>query len=419
MVTGANAAGGWSKYAFLLPLLLTAVVYIPSSGHRAVIDYDEGHYSQVAMQMVARGDWVTPYDNGVRFLEKPPLMYWLTAASLRLFGINEFALRLPSALGVIALVWIVMLMAKDAAGDRAATIAGLCTAFSIGTYLFTREALHDIWLVMFLALAMYAFLEWYRDPLHSLWRALLFYAALGGAVMTKSLVGVAFPIGIVVLFFLLMRERPKWYTLHILPGSVLFLVLVVPWHWLAAVRNEGFLSSFFVNEQFLRFIGRHDPPIVWSVPLLTFWALNLVWFFPWTVFIPAAFMAGRKPMDIPQRVLARLAVAWAVVILGFFSVSGRLEHYFFPAVPALALLVGLALSKTEDSAAIRWAFRSLAVLGLVVLAAGAGFGIWFAAGHGFENTAAVRADVISETDFSILEEMPAAIQSAAASNPRR
>ncbi|MBZ5498561.1 MAG: glycosyltransferase family 39 protein [Acidobacteriia bacterium] len=409
-MTERQSSSGQGKLMVLLPLILTALVYLSATIPRGVIDYDEGNYSQVARQMFESGDWVTPYDNGVRFLEKPPLMYWLTAASFHVFGANEFALRLPTALGVIALVWVVMLIARRAADERAAVIAGLCTACSVGTYLFTREALHDIWLVLSVTLALYAFLEWHLDPLHSLRRALLFYASLAGAVMTKGLVGVAFPVGIVTVFFLLARERPKWRTLHVLPGTLLFLLLAVPWHWLAAIRNQGFLWFFFVNEQFLRFLGRHDPPVLWSLPLLTFWALILVWGFPWTAFLPAAFATSRKPADSRQRVLVVLALAWAGIILGFFSVSGRLEHYAFPALPALSLLVGAALSRTDDGKAVKWGFRGLAVLGVAVLAAGIGVGIWFvAAGHGIEKAAAARTSVISETDFSILAEMPPAI----------
>ena len=164
-----NAA--WNKLAVLLPLILTAAIYLSSAANRAVIDYDEGYYSQVALQMVERGDWVTPYANGVRFLEKPPLMYWATAASFKIFGVSEFALRLPTALGVIALVWIVTLMARRASGPRTAMIAGLCTACCVGTFLFTRESLHDIWLVLFVTLALCAFLDWYLDPRHSRGRA--------------------------------------------------------------------------------------------------------------------------------------------------------------------------------------------------------------------------------------------------------
>jgi len=223
----------------LLPIVLAAVVYFFSTTHRGVIDYDEGYYAQAAKGMAESGDWVTPYVNGVRFLEKPPLLYWLTAASFKVCGINEFALRLPTALAVIALVWVVMLIARRVADARTAFVAGLCTAFSAGTYLFTRETLHDIWLVLFVALAMYAFIDWYLDPRHPRCAALLFYAATAGAVMCKSLIGVVFPLGIVVVFFLLSRERPGWRTLHVLPGIDGALAL-------ARSRAEQRFSPFFL-----------------------------------------------------------------------------------------------------------------------------------------------------------------------------
>ncbi len=406
-----QTGSGWGKPAVLLPLVLTAILYLSTAGNRAVIDYDEGHHAQAALHMVRSGDWVTPYVNGVRFLEKPPLMYWLTAASLRAFGISEFALRMPTALGVAALAWLITLMALRVSGERAAIIAGLCTACSVGTYLFTRETLHDIWLVLFITLAMYAFLQWYLDPRRSLRHALLFYAALAGAVMSKSLVGVAFPVGIVAVFFLLAREWPRWRTLHIVPGSLLFLALAVPWHWMAALRNQGFLYSFFVNEQFLRFLGKHDPPVLWSLPLSTFWLLILVWFFPWTVFLPAAFAASRKSADGAERALVKLVLAWAGVVLGFFSVMGRLEHYSFPALPALSLLVGVTLSRTEEDRMVKWAFRGLAILAVAVLAAGLGAGGWFlSARHAAGTGAAARAGIVYETDFSILQDFPPALQ---------
>jgi 4-amino-4-deoxy-L-arabinose transferase-like glycosyltransferase len=394
-----------------LPVFLAAIVYLCSTTNRGVIDYDEGHYAQAALGMAQRDDWVTPYANGVRFLEKPPLLYWLTAASFKIFGVHEFALRLPTALAVIALVWVVMRIARRVSGEKAALIAGLSTAFSAGTYIFTRETLHDIWLVLFVALAMHAFTGWYLDPLHSARHALIFYAATAGAAMCKSMVGIAFPVGIVVVFFMISRERPKWRTLHVLPGVLLFLLLTVPWHWLAAVRNQGFLNFFFVGEQFLRFFGRREPPVLWSVPLLTFWALVLVWFFPWTAFLPAAFAESRKSGERNQQLLARLTVAWAGVILGFFSISNRLEHYAFPALPALSLLVAGTLSRDNESKWRLWGFRSLAVLGILVVAVGAGIGIWLAAGHGLQFDATGPTDRLSETDFSILADMPPVILS--------
>lgn len=399
----------WAGTAVLLPVLLAALVYLFSASPRAVIDYDEGHYCQAPLRMIQSGDWVTPYVNGVRFLEKPPLMYWLTAISLRVFGVNEFALRFPTALAVVLLVWVVALLASRAAGARAAVIAGLSISFSVGTYLFTRETLHDIWLVLFVALAMVAFFEWHLDPGHSVRPAMLFYAAVAGAVMCKSLVGLAFPVGIVAAFFLFSRRRPPWRRLYLLPGSALFLALTVPWHWMAAVRNPGFLWYFFGNEQFLRFLGRHDPPVLWSLPLLAFWALIPVWFFPWTAFLPAAVAAARKPVDDKTRALVTLTLAWLVVILGFFSISGRLEHYSFPVLPAMSLLVGMTLGAQGEGKSVKWAFRGLAILGIVILAGGIGAGIWLSAsGYAFREPVG-RPGIVYETDFSILADMPSSI----------
>jgi hypothetical protein len=392
------------RFLVFLPIVLTFILYFASAASRAVTDYDEGFYAQAARHMVESGNWVTAYANDVRFLEKPPLLYWVTAVSFKIFGINEFALRLPTAFAVVALVWIVVLIVRKLTDERAALAAGLSASFSIGTYIFTRETLHDIWLVLFIAVAMYAFLNWYLDPRRPLKPALVFYAAMAGAVLCKSVIGVVFPLGIVVVFFLLSKKWPKWRTLHVLPGFLLFSLLTVPWHWLAAIQNKGFLEFFFVGEQFMRFWGKHAT--VGSVPLAVFWALILVWFFPWTAFLPAAFARGRKNQDENQRILFRLASAWALVILGFFSVSARLEHYVFPAIPALALFVGFALHKNDESKSVSWAFRGLAFLGILLVIIGAVAGIWFATGRDFGSLSTNPSNRTGSTDFTILANMP-------------
>jgi 4-amino-4-deoxy-L-arabinose transferase-like glycosyltransferase len=409
MATETQAGGNWGKLSMLLPLLLTGILYLSTTTGRAVIDYDEGYYSQPPLNMIKSGDWVTPFANGIRFLEKPPLLYWVTATSFKIFGINEFALRLPTALVVIALVWIVMRMARRAFNEKAAMIAGLSMACSVGTYLFTRETLHDVWLVFFITLAVYAFHKWYSDPLRSLGPALLFYAAIAGAMMCKSLIGVAFPIGILAVFFIISREWPKWRSMHLASGLLFFLALTVPWHWMASIRNQGFLNFFFVGEQFLRFLGKREPPVLWSVPLLTFWGLVLVWFFPWTAFLPAAFADSRKPVDERHRVIVRLSIAWIVVILGFFSFTDRLEHYAFPALPALVLLISGALSRINDSKPVKWGFGGLAIVGILFLAFGICAGAWLATNHGFEYSTAGPANRLAEADFTILADMPASI----------
>ena len=111
--------------ALLLPVALAALLYLSTTYGRAVIDQDDGYNAQVAVHMVEHGDWVTPYANGVRWLERPPFLFWVTAASIKVFGATEFALRLPPALGVIALVWVVMLIARRAGDERTRSHRGL------------------------------------------------------------------------------------------------------------------------------------------------------------------------------------------------------------------------------------------------------------------------------------------------------
>jgi hypothetical protein len=410
MTTGKRVVQNRNITWWLCPMLLAALIYLFATTSRGVIDYDEGYYSQAALHMTQSGDWVTPYANGVRFLEKPPLLYWVTAASLRIFGINEFALRLPTALAVIVLTGVVTLIGRRLSNEQTGLIAGLSTAFSVGTFLFTRETLHDVWLVLFVALAVYAFVEWRLNPKHPVLPGLLFYAAMAGAILCKSLVGVAFPVGIVLVYFLLSREWPKLRSLHLLSGSLLFLIITVPWHWLAAVRNQGFLYFFFVTEQVLRFFGKREPPIVWSMPLLTFWALILIWFFPWTAFLPAAFAENRQLAGDNARMLKRLAISWAGVILVFFSVSGRLEHYAFPAIPAFSLLVAEALNRNSEGKWILWGFRVLAIIGILALLIG-GAGLGYITSHGFNFASSGPTNRLAETDYSILADMPPAVLS--------
>lgn len=412
MATGKGPNSVSERPLLLLPVFFAALVYLFCTSSRAVIDYDEGYYAQAARHMALSGDWITPYANGVRFLEKPPLLYWITALSFKIFGVSEFALRLPTALAVVALVWIVTRTARRAADAQAALTAGLSMAFAAGTFLFTRETLHDIWLVFFIAAAMCAFLEWYLDPRRPLRPALIFYAALAGACLCKGLIGIVFPIAVIALFFLISRERPRCATLHLLPGAFLFLALTVPWHWLAAARNPGFLRFFFVGEQLLRFVGRREPPVVWSLSLTAFWLLVLVWFFPWSVFLPGAFARIRKPGAPNRRVLLKLALLWAAVVLGFFSVSDRLEHYAFPALPALSLMIGVSLARNGEDKSALWGFRALAALGILALAAAIGGGFWINAGRGFQSGAEGLADRLSDTDFSILADMPPSLMSS-------
>lgn len=333
---------------FALPLLLVALVslvYFGAAGSRPMFDDGDALYAHVAQRMAETGDWVTPMANGVRFLDKPPMMYWLMGASYRTFGMNEFAARFPSALAVLGIALLIYLMARRAGGQCQGFIAGVAASLSVGTFLFTRQAFPDVFFVFFLTLSMYAFLEWHLDARNPRIPALLFYAALAGAVLTKGLIGIVFPIAIVILFLLWSRALGRVLHFHVGKGAVLFLALSLPWHILAASRNPGFLWYYFVNEQFLRFLGKRQPFDYESISLPVFWALVLAWFFPWSAFLPSIRHVFRNLHLHPAEVVAtvRLALSWALVVFIFFSFSSRIEHYSMPMLPPLALLVGVAL----------------------------------------------------------------------------
>ncbi|PYV14108.1 MAG: glycosyl transferase, partial [Acidobacteria bacterium] len=150
---------------FSLPVLLLLIssVYLYTASRGAMLDDGDALYACVAQQMLERNDWVTPYANGVRFLDKPPLMYWLMALSYAVLGTNEFAARLPSVLAVLGTGCLLYFVGRKAGGHASGFIAGVAIAFCVGTFLFTRMVFPDILFVFFLTLALWAFLEWHSD----------------------------------------------------------------------------------------------------------------------------------------------------------------------------------------------------------------------------------------------------------------
>jgi 4-amino-4-deoxy-L-arabinose transferase-like glycosyltransferase len=366
------------KLASLSLLLLVSSVYFYTATGRAIMDDGDALYASVAQQMVERGDWITPYANGVRFLDKPPFMYWLMGTAYRLLGMNEFAARLPSVLSVLGTGWLLFLIGKKSGDPSAAMIMAVTGTMSVGTFLFTRQVFPDMLLVFFLTLALFAFYAWYSDSAHPMLPAMVFYAALAAAVLTKGLVGMVFPIAIILVFLAWSHDLSRVRRFYLWQGSLLFLALALPWHILAALRNPGFLWYFFINEHFLRFLGRRQPVDYESIPVFVFWALIPLWLFPWSAFLPAvrSLLRGLRSRGSATGMLVRLSLSWIVVVLGFFTFSSRIEHYALPLIPALAIVIGLVLSpephtNTEDlHPRDRWVDRGFAFLAILGAAGG-------------------------------------------------
>ncbi len=400
-------------FAPLLLLIATIVVYVIPSG-RAILDDGDALYSDVAHQMILRGDWVTPYANGVRFLDKPPLAFWTMAASFKLFGVNERAARLPSALAILGTALLLYLLASRRLDEFAGLTAGLAFILSAGTLFFTFESFPDIFLVLFVTLSVYFFLSGVSDEATQWWSIPLFFASVAGATLAKSLVGIVFPVGIILGFLWFSKERSRIRLLPVAAGLLIFLALAVPWHVLAASRNPGFLDHYFINEQLLRFLGKRQPVDYGSIPIPIFWLLLLVWFFPWSVFLPSTI---RLRAAGEARRLIVMAWCWAGVIVAFFTFSSRLEHYSFPALPPLALLVGAGLTSgrfaANTSRIVDRCFSALGILGTLLGVLFVASLIWLSVSGGVlpDADAAVSRDRAYANLFSPLFELPVSTQS--------
>jgi len=327
------------RWAIWFLLTVTSAIYLGSAGIPSLLDDADSLYAEVSREMNLRYDWITPYSNSIRYLEKPPLLYWLISLSYTVCGTtNAFTARLPTALVVVALVFVTFKI-----GER--LFGGLALATSFGTFLFTRIILPDALLTLLLALFVYAFVRWQEDerqhaPL--LWM----YALAGLAVLAKGLIGVVFPAAIVLLTLMATGKLTGLTRLLPLRGLMLFLLIAAPWHILVGGRNQGFFWFYFINEHLLRFLGTRYPMDYGTVPLVPFWLLHLVWLFPWSVYLvslcwPRHF---KQAWAASRRGLVVLLV-WVFVILLFFSFSSRLEYYTLPTFPALALLAGAACAR--------------------------------------------------------------------------
>jgi 4-amino-4-deoxy-L-arabinose transferase-like glycosyltransferase len=380
-----------SPASLLILIALWLAIYAAGMFTPPLLDDVDTIHAEAAREMLLRHDWVTLYTNGLRYLEKAPLMYWGLAGSYEVFGISDWSTRLPLMLGLLAMVLATYWLGSYGFGERGGFYSGLALLTSVGPYIFTRFLIPDVMVGLWLAISYYFFLRSLEQDPPTRLTCWGFAAACALNVLTKGLIGLAFPIGTIGLYLLLTRNLRHLAKLRLVSSTVVFLVLAAPWHILAALRNpaqgqaRGFLWFYFVNEHFMRFLGKRVPPGYDTVPLLLFWALLLLWLVPWAVFLPQALR------DVPLRELnlldrkqdrrqrANLLVfLWALVILLFFSFSTRQEYYTIPALPGVALLVGGWLAResaSEAGDAERRAGRRSSLVLMVVGVVAAGIGL--------------------------------------------
>jgi|GEM_PF-100457 len=397
---------------------LWLILFFASLFAPPLLDDADATHASAARHMALSGDLITLRVDGVRYLEKAPLLYWFVALSFRLFGFNTFAAHLPQAIGVLLLALLGYRWADRAFSARTAFYTGLAILTSTGVFLFTRCFIPEALLALFLTTALYCllqsledrratnlgapstnpgtpFMQSHRMSGHSrgganrtpsqtqksvistgggafaaaveksasrfslATHAYIMWTTLALAVLTKGLVALVFFFGTAVVYLTLTGEYKNWRKLKPLTGTILFLSIAAPWHILAGLRNtggmngHGFFWFYFINEHFLRFLGRRYPMDYNKLPSSLFWSLHLIWLFPWSLFGGTLILQGWRAFQryYETNPLAEDQIFYwqpfAVVAIGLALRETIHIPYFFTVSVALALFVIQALRRRQ------------------------------------------------------------------------
>ncbi len=343
------------KFLPILVFLAASFLFFAGLGDYPFLDPDEGRYAEIPREMIESGDYVTPRLNYVKYYEKPPLFYWITAGSMLLFGRNELAVRAVPAIAGCLTVLLIMAFGRRLFGGTAGPVAGWIYATSLLPAVMARLPVIDGVFSLFLFAAWAAWWLGY-DALSERARKRWYLAAwgcMGLAVMTKGIAAIALTGAIVFPFILLRRD---WRALKIMawmPGILLFVVIVAPWHIAAALRDPQFLHFYIIVQHFHRLSFQEHASPFWFFPAILPFGLLL-----WTaVFFPAAINAVRQALrkDKESPIILFLMI-WIAGVTGLFSMSsGKLIPYILPAYPAMALLVSHYLARGGlEKLSTRW-----------------------------------------------------------------
>lgn len=372
-------------------LLLTPgvalLIYCVGLGAPALWEPDEGRYAEIPREMVITGDFVTPRNDGVRYFEKPPLIYWAGAGAIKLLGATEFAVRAQAALASVGSVVITQLIAEAIAGEAVGFVAAAALGLSPLFFIFARFASPDPALAFFLTAALGSFYcaakGDFRIGASRRWM-LLASASLALGTLAKSPVALLLGGGIALLWMMMEGRAREVLALRWLECGGLYLAIVAPWFVLVAARNPGFLHFFFVHEHWQRYLENteHGWGPWFFVPIVILGTWPFFYFVPLgarSLWMPNGAMPQRDRSDV------RFLLLWFTVIFIFFSIPhSKLGEYMLPAIPPLAILaaIGLQAVVTADPNGARRVTQRFALINslpLVLIAAGMGFwpsGVW-------------------------------------------
>lgn len=381
-----------SVISILILVLLWGAIYVAGMFTPPLLDDADSVHAEAAREMLQTGDWVTLHiDNGIRYLEKAPLMYWGVANSYRLFGVTDWSTRLPLVVGILVLLLATYSLGLRSYGERGGFYSAVVLGTSLGPYLFTRFLIPDLLVALWLSLTFLFFLHSLEEDPPSRVTCWTLAAACALNVLTKGLIGLVFPVAVILIYLFLTRNLQHLFRLRLVSSLCVFLAMAAPWHILAGIRNpgqgpiRGFFWFYFINEHFLRYLNKRVPRDYDTVPLLIYWSLVLIWMVPWIVFLPQTLksVTVRCRRSVSNRTLQSnpdlLFLLWALAVLIFFSFSTRQEYYTIPALPGLALLIGGWLQREAEANISDRQRRSGQISSLVLFVIG---GLAFLAGVG-------------------------------------
>ncbi len=331
----------------LLLTLAFGALYLFRLGSYPLSNPDEGRNAEVPREMIVSGDWATPRLNGVNYFEKPPLVYWVTAVFEKTFGLNEWSVRAVPALFAIAGVLLTYAAARELYGRTTGLLAAVVLGTSVLWFVIGHIPILDTAMAVFMSATLFSFILAVREPpgARRRWFFMGLYASAALATLTKGLMGFLVTGAVMFLWLLVCNQWKRLRPLHLPTGIVLFLLIALPWHILAAIRNETWVHRYIVFEHFLRFL---TPVASRPGPWHYFIWIIIAGMIPWAGFLWAAFrepFRGGWPARA-QRSDRWFFITWVAFVVFFFSISkSKLAPYVLPVFPALAVLVAIELEK--------------------------------------------------------------------------
>ncbi|GAB4407308.1 MAG: glycosyltransferase family 39 protein [Thermodesulfovibrionales bacterium] len=369
---------------FLAVLVIAIFVSFFRLGSVTLFDVDEAVFSEATKEMVQSGNWITPTYNGENRYDKPILFYWLMAVSYKIFGINEFSARFPSALGGFILCIAIFFFLREIIDEKTAFHAVLSLAFSIYFFAYAHSAVTDMVLTLFITLSLFSFYLSVEKDRRYLYGFYIFSAL---ALLTKGLIGIIFPFGIAVVYLLIRDGLKGIKSIFNLKASVLFLLIALPWYIAQIIINgDEFIQQFLIKHHFKRYTGvisGHRGPIYYFIPAI------IIGMFPWIAFLPQGIKSAlktddRRPMTDDRlskfKIISPIhlfthspnlfALIWFAFIFIFFSLSTtKLPNYILPAVPALSILISSGMTYYGK----RWSGLPYIIIAILSLLLGTGF----------------------------------------------